>query len=445
MFSRKKTNPYSVGLLGMFVPQVEDLTMAKASHPYHIFAKPIGSICNLNCDYCYYLKKESFYPEEKSFRMPDDILEDYILQHIETCPDQVIGFAWHGGEPTLLGLDYFRKVVELQRKHRPSDRRIVNGIQTNGTLLDENWCRFLAEEGFSVGISLDGPQEVHDSHRLTKGGKPTHSQAMRGYELLRKHRIACDILCVVHGQNVHRPTEVYRFFKQIKAAYIGFLPLVETRPKTDGAVSSSTVPSEAFGAFLCTIFDEWMSQDIGQVKIQMFEETTTTALGQEHTLCIFKKTCGDVPVIEHSGDFFACDHFVDKEHLFGNIREARLVDLIEGPAQRAFGQAKWDTLPRYCLDCEVLPLCNGGCPKVRILRTPDGEAGLNYLCAGYKRFFSHCRFFLAELSALWHREAEGAKTPPRPAARTQANPRIGRNDPCPCGSGKKYKKCCMGK
>ncbi len=419
--------------------------MAKASRPYHIFAKPIGSICNLNCDYCYYLKKESLYPEEKSFRMPDDILEEYILQHIVTCSDPVIGFAWHGGEPTLLGLDYFHKIVELQRKHRPSNRRIVNGIQTNGTLLDEDWCRFLAEEGFSVGISLDGPQEVHDSHRLTKGGKPTHSKAMRGYELLRKHRIACDILCVVHGHNVYRPTEVYRFFKQIKAAYIGFLPLVETRPETDGAVNSCTVPSEAFGAFLCTIFDEWMSRDIGQVKVQMFEETAATALGQEHTLCIFKKTCGDVPVIEHNGDFFACDHFVDKEHLVGNIRETRLVDLIDGPSQRAFGQAKWDTLPRYCLECEVLPLCNGGCPKDRILRTPDGEAGLNYLCAGYKRFFTHCRPFLAELSALRNREAEEVRIPPRPAPRTQASPRIGRNDPCPCGSGKKFKKCCMGK
>lgn len=415
--------------------------MVKASRPYQIFAKPIGSICNLNCDYCYYLKKQSLYPDEKSFRMPDAILEEYIRQHIETSPDPVISFAWHGGEPTLLGLDYFHKIVELQRKHQPSGRRIINGIQTNGTLIDEEWCHFLAAERFAVGLSLDGPREMHDGHRLTKGGKPTHSQAVQGYELLRKHRITCDILCVVHGQNVHHPTELYRFFKQIKATSIGFLPLVEPHPEVDGAVSSRTAPSEAFGAFLCTIFDEWMSQDIGQVKIQIFEEAAGTALGQEHTLCIFKKSCGDVPVIEHNGDFFACDHFVDKEHHFGNIRETRLVDLIEGPTQKAFGQVKWDTLPRYCLECEVLPLCNGGCPKDRILRTPDGEAGLNYLCAGYKRFFSHCRPFLAELSALRRRET----APPRPAARPRPTLRIGRNDPCPCGSGRKYKKCCMGK
>ena len=419
--------------------------MVKASRPYQIFAKPIGSICNLRCDYCYYLKKQSLYPDENSVRMPDDILEAYILQHIETSPDPVIRFSWHGGEPTLLGLNYFHKIVGLQRKHQPSHRQIINGIQTNGTLIDEDWCRFLAAEGFSVGISLDGPQEMHDRHRLTKGGKPTHSDAMRGYELLRKHRIACDILCVVHSYNVHHPTEVYRFFKQIKAQYIGFLPLVEVRPDIDGDVSSRTVPPEAFGAFLCTIFDEWTSRDIGQVKIQLFEEAAGTALGQEHTLCIFKKTCGDVPVIEHNGDFFACDHFVDRAHHLGNIRETPLVDLLESATQRAFGQLKRDTLPRYCLECDVLDLCNGGCPKDRLLRTPDGEAGLNYLCAGYKRFFTHCRPFLAELSALRRSENIARPVPPRPVSRTQAHPRIGRNDPCPCGSGRKYKKCCMGK
>jgi uncharacterized protein len=419
--------------------------MAKAARPYQVFAKPNGSICNLGCDYCYYLKKRSLYPGEKSFRMPEDILEEYILQHIAACPDPVIPFSWHGGEPTLVGLGYFRRIVELQRKHRPSHRRIINGIQTNGTLIDEEWCRFLAAESFSVGLSLDGPQQLHDSHRLTRGGKPTHTQAMHGYELLRKHGIACDVLCVVHAQNVSYPIEVYRFFKQIKATYIGLLPLVESAPHGRGAASSSTVPSEAFGAFLCTIFDEWMSEDIGQVKIQIIEETARAALGQEHALCIFKKTCGDVPVLEHNGDFFSCDHFVDREHLLGNIRETRLVDLIESPTQRAFGQAKWDTLPRYCLECEVLDLCNGGCPKDRILRTPEGEGRLNYLCAGFKRFFTHCRPFLNELSTLREQEITQRQTPRRPTTAPNAPPRIGRNDPCPCGSGKKYKKCCMGK
>jgi len=411
--------------------------MAKASRPYQLFAKPIGSLCNLHCDYCYYLKKNSLYPEEKSFRMPEDILEQYILQHIQTCPDPVIPFSWHGGEPTLLGLDYFQKIVQLQRKHRPPDRQIVNGIQTNGTLIDEEWGRFLAAERFAVGVSLDGPQQLHDTYRLTRGRQPSFRRAIRGYELLHQHGIACDILCVVHAVNVHRPTEVYRFFKSIQAAYVGFLPLVERKRDIDGPVTSRSAPSEAFGTFLCTVFDEWTSRDIGKVKVQIFEEAAETALGNEHTLCIFKKTCGDVPVIEHNGDFFACDHFVDQEHLLGNIRETRLVDFIESPKQRAFGQLKRDTLPRCCLECEVLDLCNGGCPKDRILRTPDGEAGLNYLCAGYKRFFTHCQPFLAELSAL--------RTPPRPITHPQAQPKVGRNDPCPCGSGKKYKKCCMGK
>jgi uncharacterized protein len=419
--------------------------MTKASRPYQIFAKPIGSLCNLSCDYCYYLKKQSLYPDEDSFRMADDVLEEFIVQHIEACPDQVIPFSWHGGEPTLLGLDYFQKIVQLQRKHRPPDRQIINGIQTNGTLIDEAWCRFLASERFAVGLSLDGPQEMHDSHRLTKGGKPTHTQAMRGYELLRMHRIACDILCVVHANNVNHPIEVYRFFKQIRATQIGFLPLVESRADIDGSVSPLSVPSEAFGAFLCAIFDEWMSEDIGQVNIQIFEESARAALGQEHTLCIFKKTCGDVPVIEHNGDFFSCDHFVDRQHHLGNIRESRLADLIESPTQRAFGQAKWDTLPRYCMECDVLSLCNGGCPKDRILRTPEGEAGLNYLCTGYKRFFTHCKPFLEQLSALQNQETFQGRAPRHHAPRPKASPRIGRNDPCPCGSGRKYKKCCMGK
>ncbi|MDD5205084.1 MAG: SPASM domain-containing protein, partial [Desulfobacterales bacterium] len=272
----------------------------------------------------------------------------------------------------------------LQRKHQPADRRIVNGIQTNGTLLDEEWCRFLAAEGFGVGISLDGPEHLHDIHRRTKGGEPTHRRAMNGYELLRKHRIPHDVLCVVHEENVHHPSEVYRFFKQIRASYISFLPLVEARQDQDGSVSPRTVLPEPFGAFLCTIFDEWMAQDIGRLKIQIFEEAAATALGQNHSLCIFKKTCGDVPVLEHNGDFFSCDHFVDEAHYLGNIRETPLVDLIGDPRQAAFGRAKWDTLPRYCRECEVLSLCNGGCPKDRILLTSDGEAGLNYLCAGYK-------------------------------------------------------------
>jgi uncharacterized protein len=419
--------------------------MVKASREFQVFAKPAGSLCNLGCHYCYYLKKEHLYPKGESFRMPDDILEEYIIQHIDASPGSVINFSWHGGEPTILGLGYFRKITALQRKHQPPHRQIINGIQTNGTLLDEDWCRFLAAEGFTVGISLDGPQEMHDCYRVTKDQNPTHKLGMRGYQLLQQHQIPCNILCVVHAQNVRHPTEVYRFFKQLKARYVEFLPLVEPQPNGGGGVSHRTVPAEAFGNFLCTIFDEWMCQDIERVNLQIFEEVARTAFGQEHALCIFQKTCGGVPVIEHNGDFFSCDHFVNTEHRLGNIQETPLVDLLESTAQRAFGQAKWDTLPRYCQACEVREFCHGGCPKDRILHTPDGEAGLNYLCEGYKRFFIHCRPFVTELSALWRRQSYERQTPLAQTKSAQASPKTGRNDPCPCGSGKKYKKCCFGK
>ena len=426
--------------------------MARASREFQVFAKPVGSICNLGCHYCYYLKKRQLYPEGESFRMPDDILEEYIVQHISAYPGPVIRFSWHGGEPTVLGLDYFRKIVALQRKHQPTNRRIENGIQTNGTLLDEDWCRFLAAEGFAVGLSLDGPQEMHDRYRVTRDQKPTHERTMRGYKLLRQHRIYCDILCVVNAHNAQYPVEVYRFFKQIRARYVSFLPLVEpdqafrkSLSKKEGGVSHRTVPAEAWGEFLCAIFDEWMDRDIGQVKIQIFEEAARTAFGLEHGLCIFRETCGDIPVVEHNGDFFSCDHFVDAEHRLGNIHETPLVQLLESPAQRAFGRAKLDTLPRYCRACEVREMCNGECPKNRFLQTPDGEAGLNYLCAGYKRFFTHCRPFVTELTTLWRQNNPERQMLLTRDTDEQTNPRVGRNDPCPCGSGLKYKKCCLNK
>lgn len=411
--------------------------MAKASREFQVFIKPAGSACNLGCHYCYYLGKGNLYPDEKSLRMTDDILEKYIVQHISASPSPTIRFSWHGGEPTILGLDYFRKIVKLQRKHKPSNQRIVNGIQINGTLLNEDWCRFLGKEDFAVGLSLDGPQKMHDQHRVTKGQKPTYEKVMRGYKLLQQYRIHCDILCVVNAYNVQYPIKIYRFFKQIKAQYISFLPLVEPQPDAEGGVSQRTVPADAFGTFLCAIFDEWMSQDIGRIKVQIFEEAAQTAFGQDHALCIFRKTCGDIPVIEHNGDFFSCDHFVDNKHNIGNIQEIPLAELLESPAQRAFGQAKLNTLPHYCRTCEVREMCNGECPKNRFIQTPDDKPGLNYLCAGYKRFFTHCKPFIEQLAALQRQNK-------RPA-NAQTNPQVGRNDPCPCGSGLKYKKCCMGK
>jgi uncharacterized protein len=419
--------------------------MVKALQEFQVFVKPIGSICNLGCRYCYYLEKDNLYPDSESFRMPDDVLEEYIIQHIDASPNSVIIFSWHGGEPTVLGLDYFHKIVSLQRKHQPKNRRIVNGIQTNGTLLDDNWCRFLAAEEFIVGISLDGPQEMHDRYRVTKNNKPTYKQTMRGYKLLQKHRVSCEILCVVNDYNVQYPNEIYRFFKQLDAQFITFLPLVEPEPSAKTGVSDSTVPSEAFGNFLCTIFDEWINQDIGKIKVQIFEEAARTAFGQEHTLCIFREVCGRVPVIEHNGDFYSCDHFVDAKHRLGNIRETPLVELLESPVQRAFGQAKLYTLPRQCQVCEVRDMCNGGCPKNRFIQTPDGEAGLNYLCAAYKQFFTRCKPFVAQIAALWRHQILEQQITKEQSTSRRTIPKTGRNDPCPCGSGKKYKKCCLGR
>ncbi len=406
--------------------------MPPLSREFQVFVKLAGSQCNLSCKYCYYLEKRSLYPADKSVFMPPDILEKYIIQHIEASTDRVVRFSWHGGEPTLPGLDYFQNLVKLEKKHCPPGKRMINGIQTNGTLLNESWCRFLAEEDFFVGISLDGSQEMHDHYRVTRNGKPTFDRVMRGWDLLRKHHIAAEILCVVNDDNSRYPTAVYRFFKEIGARFITFLPLVERTghaenhvpgrpakvtgntghpahksilksgvpPTSSTAVSRRSVLPEAWGNFLCTIFDEWIEKDIGNVEVQIFNEAASTAFDREHTLCIFKKTCGDVPVVEHNGDFYACDHFVDPGHLRGNIRETPLAELLESPEQRAFGQAKWNTLPGYCQNCEVRDMCNGECPKNRFIKTPDGEPGLNYLCAGYRRFFTQCRPFVQAVAEL---------------------------------------------
>ena len=414
--------------------------MTTASQEFQIFVKATGSLCNLNCRYCYYLEKSALYPERGSWRMAHDLLEHYVVEHIQACPTPTILFAWHGGEPTILGIEYFRRITALQRKHRPAGRRIMNGIQTNGTLLDEAWCRFLKQHGFFVGLSLDGPRELHDRYRLTKSHEPTHDRVMRSWRLLQRHRIPCDVLCVVHDQNVRHPLEVYRFYREIGADYLQFLPLVE---REDGGVSPESVPAQAYGDFLSAIFHEWLTHDVRRMGVQIFEEAAKPILGMAHAMCQFRQTCGDVTVIEHNGDFYACDHFVDREHHLGNIREVSLVDMVDGPAQREFGRQKWDTLPRHCRACEVLSMCNGGCPKDRFLRTPEGEEGLNYLCAGLKRFFAYCRPYLQELaSSRMPGQVVERIMDLVPHGRVQGASRPGRNDPCPCGSGKKYKQCC---
>ncbi len=418
--------------------------MIGASRSFQVFAKPIGATCNLACHYCYYSKKAGLYPGRDSLAMSPDVLEAYISRQIEAASDQVVRFSWHGGEPTLLGLDYFREVVSLERRHNPKGKRIANGIQTNGTLIDEDWCRFFAGEGFAVGISLDGPEDLHDRFRRGRGHDPSYGLVRQGYELLRRYRIPCEILCVIHRDNSLYPLDVYRFFKEIGAESITFLPLVEPDPREASGASPRSVPAEALGRFLSVIFAEWKRLDIGKVKVDIFEEVARGALGQGPALCVFRKTCGDVPVVEHNGDFYCCDHFVDERHRLGNILETDLVDLLESPAQRAFGEAKWTGLPRYCLRCDVLEMCYGGCPKDRILRTPEGEPGLNYLCAGLREFFRSCLPFVSELASLWHQKMADEKNAPVAAENFRPTPKISRNDPCPCGSGRKFKRCCLG-
>ncbi|MBI2818053.1 MAG: anaerobic sulfatase maturase [Acidobacteria bacterium] len=418
--------------------------MSTASREFQIMVKPIGPVCNLDCHYCYYLEKTELYPKGESYRMPNNVLESYIVQHIAASPKELIYFSWHGGEPTALGIDYFRKIVELQRKHLPEGRRTINGIQTNGTLLDEDWARFLAQEQFDVGLSLDGPKEFHDDYRVTKGGGNTHKQVVQAFRLLQRHNIQYSVLCVVNNHNVHYPLAVYRFFKNLGVRYLQFLPIVLRRP--DGTLAPESVPSEPYGRFLSEIFDEWIRNDVGRIGMQNFEEAARPLLGREHVLCIFRETCGDVLAMEHNGDLFSCDHFVNRANFLGNVMQTPLVEMLESEQQRGFGRAKRDTLPRYCRGCEVLDMCNGGCPKDRFINTPDGEAGLNYLCAGYKKFFTHSRPYLAQLARFWQlgQSLDGLMELVR-AGDAVASTQAGRNDPCPCGSGKKYKKCCMGK
>jgi uncharacterized protein len=365
--------------------------------------------------------------------MSDELLEEYIRQHIAAAAGPEVNFSWHGGEPATLGVEFFRKAVALQQKYRPAGWRIRNGVQTNGVLLDDEWGRFLAAERFTVGLSLDGPAELHDAYRVTRGGQPTHRLVMRGYDVLRRHGVPTDIVCVVHNRNVEQPLTVYRFFREIGCKSLGFLPAVDRAPDAPGGVSPHTPTAEAYGTFLCKIFDEWIERDFGRLMIQIFDEAARPALGMEHSLCVFRETCGQIPVLEHNGDFFPCDHFVAFEHRLGNIRETPLEKLLDSPALEAFGDAKRDALPRYCRECEALPMCNGGCPKYRFIRTPDGEPGLNYLCEGLKRFFLHSRAPLARLAA---------RTQPPPPSALPPRQQAGRNDPCPCGSGRKYKKCC---
>jgi uncharacterized protein len=422
-------------------------------------AKPIGPLCNLDCKYCFYLEKEKLYPGRSDWQMPDDVLEEYIRQYIAAQGTDVIGFAWQGGEPTLLGVDYFRKAVELQKKYADG-RRIENALQTNGVTLDDRWGEFFAEHTFLVGISIDGPRELHDRYRVDKGGQPTFDRVMNGIGFLEKHGVEFNTLSVVQRHNSHHPLEVYEFLKEVGSGFMQFIPIVEritATPGSDGLtligpeskqpakVSQWSVEARQYGEFLCRIFDRWVRNDVGKYYVQLFDVALESWLGLPASLCVFRETCGSAMALEHNGDLYSCDHFVYPENRLGNIMEHPLESLVESSPQVKFGSDKRDTLPRYCCECDVRFACHGECPKHRFIETPDGEEGLNYLCAGYKTFFHHIDPYMDFMASELRQHRAPANVMHWARMRDQTAGRIkgpGRNDLCPCGSNRKYKKCC---
>ena len=428
---------------------------------FHVLAKPIGPICNLDCKYCFYLEKESLYPQASKWAMQDEVLDTFIRQYIEAHDTTVVNFAWQGGEPTLLGIDYFRKLVQIQKKYA-NGKRIENAFQTNGVLLNEAWAQFFQENHFLVGLSIDGPRKLHDRYRVDKGGQPTFDRVMRGMETLRRNGVEFNTLTTVHRGNADLPLDVYRFLKENGSRHMQFIPIVEriaqhtvrdglqlVSPDFIGGaqVAPWSVEPCQFGNFLCTIFDEWVRHDVGRHFIQLFEVSLEMWAGMEASLCVFRRQCGTALAIEHCGDVYSCDHFVYPKNRLGNIMESPLESLVASSEQRSFGEAKESTLPKYCRTCDVRFACNGECPKHRFLKTPEGEPGLNYLCAGYKAFFHHIdpymRFMAAELAA--HRAPANVMHWVASIDSRAAMSKAGRNDPCPCGSGRKFKHCCTGK
>jgi uncharacterized protein len=414
--------------------------------PFVVMAKPTGPICNLACDYCYYLEKTDLFPAGERYRMREETLECYVRAFIEASPGPIVHFVWHGGEPTLVGRSFYERVVDLQRRYLPEGWSCLNSIQTNGTLLDDAWCAFLAKHGFAVGISIDGPAPLHDASRLDKQQRPTHAKAMRGYRLLRAHGIDPDVLCTISARNVGHPQDVYRFFLDEGIRWLQFLPVVKA--SLSGEVSPLSVPRGAFGSFLCTVFDEWVRHDVERIGIQVFLESLSVVSGGQASLCTMAETCGRALALEHDGGIYACDHFVDPGHRLGDVAVDDLGALMSSTEQVRFGSAKRDGLTTACRACPVLRLCRGGCPKDRIAVAPTGEAGQSYLCGDYLEFFTYATPYLEQMAALIrHGRPLGAimtKLAQDEAADEARWRNAGRNDPCPCGSGRKFKRCCLG-
>jgi uncharacterized protein len=434
--------------------------LADAPPAFHLLAKPSGSTCNINCTYCFFLSKEALYPNEKS-RMNDETLEEYIRQLLESHRTPEVTIAWQGGEPTLMRLDFFKKSVEIANRIKRPGQTILHTFQTNGILLDDEWCAFFKENNFLVGLSVDGPLEIHDAYRVDRGAKGTFDRVMKGWRLLRRHKVAFNILCTVNAANEKHGREVYRFFRdELHADWIQFIPIVERATKetidianqgwadqagrnrllytqTGTLVTERSVGGRQYGQFMVDVFEEWVRRDVGTVFVQLFDVTLESYFGR-HLLCIHAPTCGYGPALEHNGDLFSCDHFVEPKYRLGNIHEKHMLELVASPEQRKFGMDKLETLTAQCKRCDVRPLCNGGCPKDRFSLSRDGEPGHNYLCSGLELFYKHTANAMRMMVQLLQQN----QAPSRIMEITSAtDEQHGPNWPCPCGSGEEFQFC----
>ena len=442
------------------LPVIDDTLRANAPPRFHLLAKPSGSTCNIDCTYCFFLSKEALYPNDKN-RMSEATLEAYIRQLLESHRTPEVTVAWQGGEPTLMKLEFFQRSLELVDKYRRPGQIVQHTFQTNGILLDDDWCAFFKEHKFLVGLSVDGPREIHDSYRRDRRQQGTFDRVMQGWQQLRRHEVDFNILCTVNAANEKHGRTVYRFFRdEMGAKWIQFIPIVERATEetlaianqgwseqpgrkrllytqTGSLVTERSVGGEQYGHFLVDVFEEWVRHDIGQVYVQLFDVTLEAYFGR-HLLCIHAPTCGYGPALEHNGDLYSCDHFVEPRFLLGNIHKTHMLKLVASPQQRKFGEDKRDTLTAQCRNCEVRALCHGGCPKDRFALSRDGEAGQNYLCAGLELFFKHTAPAMRAMAQLIQERRYPAELMAHVAAEDKKR---GAYQPCPCGSGKKFRFC----
>ncbi len=441
-------------------PPLDPKVAATAPPRFHVLAKPSGSTCNIDCQYCFFLSKEALYPDG-THRMSETTLDTYIRQLLEAHRTPEVTVAWQGGEPTLMGLDFFRKAMARVEQYRRPGQRVRHTFQTNGIALDDDWCAFLYAHRFLVGLSVDGPRELHDAYRVTRSGEGTFDLVMKGWRCLRKHRVDFNILCTVNAANQAHGRRVYQYFRdELAATWVQFIPIVERaapetlhianlgwseRPRekrplytqSGSLVTDRSVGAEQYGRFLIDVFEEWVRHDVGSVYVQLFDVTLEAYFGQ-YKLCIHAPTCGYGPALEYNGDLYACDHFVEPGYRLGNIHQIHMLELVASVEQRKFGLDKRESLTRQCRECVVRPLCNGGCPKDRFVLSQDGEPGQNYLCAGLYRFFTHTRPAMRRMAELYSRGKAPADVMDLVKGEDKQR---GAYAPCPCGSSRKFRFC----